>query len=37
MSEFIKKELEVIKTKYKEIEGAELISCVPAMVQIKIV
>ena len=37
MSEFITKELEVVKTKYNTIEGAELISCVPAMVQIKIV
>ena len=37
MSEFITKELEVVKAKYSTIEGSELISCVPAMVQIKIV
>ena len=37
MTDFIAKELDLIKTNYKTIEGAELITCVPAMVQIKIV
>ncbi len=35
--DFILKELAVVKSKYDSIEGAELITCVTAMVQIKIV
>jgi len=37
LTDFIRRELDKVKTKYKEIDGVELISCVPALVQLKIV
>ena len=36
MEEVIEKELQNVKKKFKDVEGAELISCVRVMVQIKI-
>lgn len=35
-SDFVSRELAQVKSKYSTIEGAELIACVKAMVQIKI-
>ena len=34
--DFVEKELAAVKSKYDRIEGAELISCVRAIVQIRI-